>query len=53
MKLLSNRAFVYGVVAGIIGVYVWHHYVQPLPGTGASPAAGKHAARKARKSQGG
>ena len=30
--MLTSRPFVYGVVAGIGGLWLWHRFVRPVPG---------------------
>lgn len=30
--MLTDKRFVTGVVAGLVGLYVFHHFVRPLPG---------------------
>lgn len=30
--MLTSRDFLIGVVAGVAAVYVYHHFVNPLPG---------------------
>ena len=38
-RFLSEPGFLKGVVAGVILVYLYHHFMSPLPLTGKSPAA--------------
>lgn len=33
-----RHGFVSGVVVGMLGVWVYHHFVRPLPGGGATGA---------------
>jgi len=28
---MFDRNFIFGVVAGVAGVYVWHRFVRPMP----------------------
>lgn len=30
--MLTSRPFVYGVVAGLGGLWLWHRFVRPVPG---------------------
>lgn len=36
--MFQSRQFWWGVVAGLVVVYAYHHFVSPLPGTKTSPA---------------
>jgi hypothetical protein len=31
MILMFDRNFVFGVITGVVGVYVYHRYVRPMP----------------------
>ena len=49
MTIVKNPVFWYGVAAGLVGLYVYHHFASPLPGTNRSPAAKRVAGKGPRK----